>query len=523
MMRAQVFQFAPIFTDHMVLQRDACNALFGIGTPGDVVTVCVPERAIRVETVVLPDGNWRAVLPPSGTGEAVSLTAQSGAEKLILHDVVYGEVWLAGGQSNMEFMLKDAKGGADELKACECSRVRCFQVPRNTYVDAAYEKAFEEAKWQTASPQTAGAWSAVAYLAAKELASELDVPVGIIGCNYGGSSVSCWIPESDLAAHKAGHPYLEDYRKATQGKTYAEMIAAYNAYLEYHAAWEKRMARCYQEDGDMPWDEVIRRCGENQWPGPMGIKSPYRPGGMYHTMLSRIVPYTIRGVFYYQGESDDHRPDTYGTLLTMMIARWRRAFLRDDLPFVLVQLPMFAYMDTPENGAWSKIREAQLRVSRTVQNVGLAVALDCGEFGNIHPVDKHAVGHRVALQAKCLVYGAAPCETSAPVYRRSYTLGDVLTVELDNASDGLEFHGTPEGFEIAGMDGVYHPAQVRIDGNRLHLTNPEVPVPAAARYAWVNYGAVTLYGKNGIPASPFRTTPFPMPLVSQMDMKSGEV
>lgn len=160
----------------------------------------------------------------------------------------------------------------------------------------------------------------------------------------------------------------------------------------------------------MPWDEVIRRCGENQWPGPMGVKSPYRPSGMYHTMLCRITPYTIRGVFYYQGENDDHRPETYATLLQMMIARWRQDFENDSLPFVLVQLPMFAYLDAPENGAWSKLHEAQLRVSRTVQHVGLAVILNCGELGNIHPTDKRKVGHRVALQAECLAYGLPPQE-----------------------------------------------------------------------------------------------------------------
>lgn len=178
----------------------------------------------------------------------------------------------------------------------------------------------DAARWELPDPETSGTWSAAAYLAAKELAQTQGVPVGIIGCNYGGSSVSCWLPESDLQAHAAGHPYLQDYADAAAGKTDAEMIAEYDEYVAYHTAWESRMQKCYQEDSNMPWDEIIRRCGENRYPGPLGIKSPYRPAGMYHTMLQRVVPYTIRGFFYYQGENDEIRPDTYGTLLTMLIA-----------------------------------------------------------------------------------------------------------------------------------------------------------------------------------------------------------
>lgn len=512
MQQNQLLCFAPIFSDHMVLQRGTNVAVFGNGAPGVSVRVCVPERGITTETTVGSDGKWRVTLPPANAGSACTLTVQSRTEKLSLSDVVFGEVWLAGGQSNMEFMLKDAKGGAEELAQCANSGVRYFQVPRNTFVDAVYAQDFAKAHWETASPETTATWSAVAYLAAKELAEKLHVPVGVIGCNYGGSSVSCWMPESDLQAHAAGHAYLADYRNAAEGKTDAEMIAEYDAYLEYHSAWTQRMEKCYQEDGNMPWDEVIRRCGENRWPGPMGVKSPYRPAGMYHTMLRRIVPYTIRGVFYYQGENDDHRPETYATLLSIMIARWRQDFENDTLPFVLVQLPMFAYLDTPENGAWSKLREAQLRVSRTVKHVGLAVALDCGELGNIHPTDKHAVGHRMALQAQYLVYGAEPQETCGPLYHSYFVNGDTLTVTFDCAEQGMTWYGEPDGFELAGADGVYYLAQAVLEGDRVHLTCSDVPHPVSARYAWRNYGVVTLYGANGIPASPFRTEPTILPL-----------
>ncbi len=505
-----MIQCATIFTDHMLLQRGKPIAVFGTGTPGETVTVSVPERRCTVSGAVGADGSWCVTLPPmpGGTGCAMTVNEQT------FTDVAFGEVWLAGGQSNMEFMLKDAKNGAAELAQCADSNVRYFSVPRNTFRDDAYKAAMDAAHWELPSPETSGTWSAAGYLAAKELAQTLGVPMGIIGCNFGGSSVSCWLPEEDLRAHTAGHPYLQDYADAVAGKTDEEMIAAYDEYVTYHTAWEKRMQKCYQEDGNMPWDEIIRRCGENRYPGPMGIKSPYRPAGMYHTMLRQVTPYTIRGFFYYQGENDEIRPDTYGTLLTMLIARWRQDFRDETLPFLLVQLPMHTYADTPENGAWSKLREAQMRVYQTVKNTGIAVILDCGEYCNIHPVDKHPVGHRLALQARRLVYGETELQAFGPIYRSFAAEGDTLTVFFSHAEQGMVWHGEPVGFEIAGADGVYHPAKAVLDGNTVRLTADGVDAPVAARYNWVNYGPVSLFGTNGIPAAPFRTDAPVMPLTA---------
>lgn len=510
-----MLKLPPIFSDHMVLQREKPVAVFGTGTPGEAVTVTLSPMQLTAAGLVAPDGSWRVTLPPVQAGTDCTLTVQSADESRVFSDVAFGEVWLAGGQSNMEFMLMQAKGGAEECKVCADSGVRCFQVPRNTFVDAQYHQDMAASHWQTASTDVCGTWSAVAYFAAKELVQKLGVPVGIIGCNYGGSSVSCWLPEEDLQANTAGHAYLTDYQQATAGKTDAEMIRAYDEYVAYHTVWEKKASACYQENPNTPWEEILRRCGENRWPGPMGIKSPYRPAGMYHTMLQTVVPYTLRGFFYYQGENDDHRPDTYATLLSTLIARWRREFEDDSLPFLLVQLPMYTLCDMEEKEQWSKLREAQLRVFRTVKNTGLAVILDCGEYGNIHPAEKQPVGHRLALQARRLVYGETQLAAFPPLYRCAYTAGTIMTVCFDYAETGLEWHGEPAGFELAGADGKWFPAKAVIDGNTVKLQSDSVPKPIAARYAWVNYGPVSLYGKNGIPASPFRTAGQIMPLIAQ--------
>ena len=501
---------APIFTDYMVLQREKNAVVFGSGTPGEKVYVAIPERKIAVHTIVKKDGSWRVFLPPQSAGTGLTMTVNNRT----FHDVAYGEVWLAGGQSNMEFMLKDANGWQDEQMQCQNSSVRCYQVPRNVFADSDYEIQFSKSIWQLPNKETCANWSAVAYYAAKELAQQLGVTVGIISCNYGGSSVSCWMPESDLEAHRAGHAYLEDYRKATASKTDEQMIAEYDAYLEYHSAWTARMEKCYQEDGNTPWEEIIRRCGENRWPGPMGIKSPYRPAGMYHLMLKRITPYTLAGVFYYQGENDEHRPNSYATLLTVMISRWRHDFENDTLPFILVQLPMFAYLGAPENESWSKIREAQMRVFQTVKHTGIAVILDCGELGNIHPTEKCSVGHRLALQARYHVYKQRELDAFGPLYHHCTVDGDTIIVTFSHAEKGMQWHGEPVGFAIAGADGIYYPAKPILADNTVRLTSEFVSCPQTVRYNWVNYGPVSLYGFNGIPAAPFRTDALPMPLLA---------
>ena len=256
---------AAIFTDHMLLQRGKSIAVFGTGTAGEPVTVSVPQRHCTVSSAVRQDGTWRVTLPPMPAGTGCTLTVNEQE----FSDVAFGEVWLAGGQSNMEFMLKDARNGTAELEQCRNSNVRYFQVPRNTFADDAYTAAWNAARWELPDPETSGTWSAAAYLAAKELAQTQGVPVGIIGCNYGGSSVSCWLPESDLQAHAAGHPYLQDYADAAAGKTDAEMIAEYDEYVAYHTAWESRMQKCYQEDSNMPLrGKPLPRAAGHQEPLP---------------------------------------------------------------------------------------------------------------------------------------------------------------------------------------------------------------------------------------------------------------
>ncbi len=361
------------------------------------------------------------------------------------------------------------------------------------------------------SAENASSWSAVGYYFAKELSKRLGVTVGIIGCNWGGSSASAWIKREYLEHDSRLKPYLDDYDNAIAGKTDEEMIKEFDEYVVKQTIWDRNINEYIAANPGVKWAKVIELFGENRYPGPMGIKNPMRPCGLYETMVSRIAPYTITGVLWYQGESDDHRPHTYEYLLKTLIQNWRNAWKDKELPFMIVQLPMFIYEDTPDTKSWAYIREAQENVYLSVKNTGLAVCLDCGEFNNIHPVDKAPVGHRLYMQAMTEVYGLMGYSMSLPpLYDNFEIIDDAVLIHLMNCEKGLG--GKNEdclgGFEVAGADGVYYPADATVKLPYLELRSEKVPNPQNARFMWTNYAEVSLFGVNGLPLAPFRTDRF---------------
>ena len=223
-------------------------------------------------------------------------------------------------------------------------------------------------------------------------------------------------------------------------------------------------------------------------------------------MLMRVGPYTLAGFLYYQGESDDHSPRTYYTLLTTLIRVWRERWGDDRLPFIMVQLPAFKYSGDPDYKHWCLIREAQMRAFNTVKNTGIAVTIDCGEMDNIHPVDKIPVGERLCLQAEKLVYGM-DVPAFGPVYESSSVSDGTMFISFAHAEDGLEIKGGRlSGFELAGEDKKFFPADTELCGSRVMLFSEQVPEPKYARYAWGNFPEYSVFGRNGIPLAPFRTS-----------------
>jgi sialate O-acetylesterase len=222
-------------------------------------------------------------------------------------------------------------------------------------------------------------------------------------------------------------------------------------------------------------------------------------------MLMRVCPYTLKGFLYYQGESDDHKPNSYYRLFTNLIGLWREKWGDDELPFIMVQLPMFKYANDPDYKHWCLIREAQMRAYNTVKNTGIAVISDCGEFDNIHPVDKVPVGERLCLQAEKLAYGM-DVDADGPIFKSYIYRDGGMELIFDHAENGFEVKGKAVGtFEIAGEDKLFYRAEAQLDGNRIFIKSDKVSVPKYARFDWFNWTDVVLYGKNGIPAAPFRT------------------
>jgi len=312
-----------------------------------------------------------------------------------------------------------------------------------------------------------------------------------------------------------------------------QYLADLEAYKKEIQAWDEKKNACYAKNPDIDWNQVLEICGPCPWPGPMGPRSEFRPCGLYDTMIQSCVPYTLKGFLWYQGESDEGYADSYPKLMRGVIEAWRREFKDEDLPFLFVQLPMFKNKCDPDYTSWADLREAQMKVFRSVKNTGIAVALDLGKFNDIHPSHKLECGERLALQALYHVYGkiTKPEDAFGPMFRYAVPDGDGLKLYFDYVPKGFvidykavnytpEYKTIPQptpamecppqyilGFEVQHRDGNWQPAiatpfcENGVYGIR--LTAIFVPQPVHARYAWANWAPVTVFGTNGLPLAPF--------------------
>ncbi|GKX68611.1 sialate O-acetylesterase [Inconstantimicrobium mannanitabidum] len=496
---------AAVFSDNMVLQREKNINIWGTGDNGSIVTVTLDEHSVSTRVI---DNKWMAILPSMKAGGPYVVKITDGKSSIEFSNVMIGEVWLAGGQSNMELELQNSKDGKDVVANINNNKVRFYNTLRLSYIDDEFYEKESNNAWQECSPETAGTWSAVGYYYAKKLSEELNVTVGVIGCNWGGTSASAWISRESLELDKDTNTYVEEYDKANEGRTFEEYVKELEEYNNWYEAWQKRVDKCYAEKPDILWSQVQKIAGECRWPEPLGPKSPFRAGGLYETMLQRVTPYTLRGFIYYQGESDDHKPKIYGKLLAKLIEQWRKDWQDDELPFMFVQLPMFIGREDEDKKNWAIIREQQMKVHKTIKNTGIAMILDCGEFDNIHPLDKQSVGLRLAVQSLYHVYGKN-VHAYGPIYKSLKYLNNAIELSFEHAEGGIQVKGEKvEGFEIAGEDKKFIPADVKINNNKVIVSAKEVTEPKYVRYAWTNYGPVTLFNNVGLPMSTFRTSEY---------------
>lgn len=511
-----------VFGDHMVLQGGVRVPVWGKASPGEAVRVEVGSgpatTATTASTVASPDGRWKVFLGPLPTGAPLTLTVRGrtadGTESTLTRtDVLVGEVWLASGQSNMDFRVArtdtrtwcGVEDQAGVIAAADHPKLRMF-IAEFALRDEPQDDV--KGRWLVCSPETAGEFSAVGYYFALELQKKLDRPIGIVLTSYGASTAQAWISADRLKAHPQLASMLDDYAKACADWASGASEARYKSALaEWEAAAEKAKAA---------GKNVPRKPGAPRNPH----EDQHNPALLYNGMVAPLVPYAMKGVTWYQGESNGYNSALYLELMKTLIADWRRAWSEGskgagaegstptEFPFLSVQLAGYrAPASQPvENSQIANVRDAQLK-SLAVPNTALATAVDVGDAQNVHPKNKAEVGRRLSLAALRLAYGqetphAGP--TVASVTRE----GSRLRVTFENTFGGLVFKGgAATGFALRDEAGKWHAASATVEGDSVLLSAPEVPEPKEARYAWANNPPISLYGRSGLPAYPFRTDP----------------
>lgn len=523
------YSVAAVFSNHMVLQRNKIITIFGYGKNGTKIFAELfneKNQLLCKNSTEVVGEKWKIQLLSQPQMENCTLKIND----TIFTDISIGEVWLAGGQSNMEFELQNCTEGPSELQNEKSPNVRFYYTNKIAWKDDSFYEAEKNTCWQTWDSEWKKVWSAVGYFFAKKLAKDLGCTVGIIGCNWGGTSASAWMRKEFLEKDDELKTYLTEQEEATKGKSIEQQCKEYDDYSKENDEWQKKCNQLYETVPNITWDEVQKRIGQCKWPGPKSCKNPYRPTGLYDCMLSRILPYTIKGVIWYQGESDDHKPKMYYKLFREMINNWRTDWNDDELPFVFVQLPEHRYEYDKDFKNWCLIREAQEKIHKTIKNSWMTVALDLGQYNDIHPKAKKTLGFRMENVALSKIYKKSDEKNAFSPMLEDFFVGEnTITLSFSNAENGFEIHDDKKeleelknmeqkqgnkipddftGFEIAGSDGIFYPAQFEFSKekpNQIILTSKKVINPKNARYAWYNYGPVTIFGKNGLPLSPFRT------------------
>lgn len=493
----RTFQLAAIFSDHMVLQRDKPIKVWGTASEECQISV---EFCGQRRTAQAVQGKWGVILDPRPAGGPFEMKVVGSGTEIRLTDIMVGEVWLAGGQSNMEMMIQNTVHWNEAKSMPDYGVIRYYDAPRVAYDGEKYE----ERVWQVTNTENVGDFSAVAYYFAIGIYNHLKVPVGIINCNWGGTSASCWMSEEYLLADDEIRVYYDEYQKLIADQDPAVYEYEYERYSNQVREYAEEKAKISIDPRNTEDYLAAVNAIIYPWPPPMGPKCFLRPCGLYHTMIRKIVPYSIRGTIWYQGETDAARPLLYGKLFSHLIRNWREDWQDPEMPFLFVQLPGYA-VDNPEGEEWALLREQQFLVSRSVHNTGIVVSYDCGAKDNLHPTLKKPIGERLALLARNKIYGEA-LESSGPVFARKEINGNRMAIYFDHAGQGLTARGGPlQGFQISGPDGIFRNATAEIKGNTVEVYHEDLADPRDARYLWANYAEGNLYNKNGLPASPFRT------------------
>jgi len=453
---AAQLKLASIFTNNMVLQQQAQVPVWGWTSAGKTVRVTSSWNKKTITTKADASGKWKLNLQTPSAGGPYQLTISDG-QNLGLNNVMIGEVWLCTGQSNMEMPMKGFKGqpiiGSNEaiLKSAN-KNIRVYTVPRGaTTTPQANSKPSD---WKEAAPEAISNFSATAYYFGKDLNELLNVPIGLIHVSYGGSPAESWMDAETLAAFPE---------------------------IKIPAATDS-------------------------------IKSPNRtPTALYNAMLHPVIGYGIKGIVWYQGESNYDRPDQYENLFPAMVKQWRTQWNNAMLPFYFTQIAPYNYAQLPPYNVGGKynsayLRDAQRKSVDKIANSAMAVLLDAGEENNIHPANKKIVGERLALLALAKTYGLKGFGAESPAYDTLVVANGIAEVKFKNAGNWLTSYGKElQLFEIAGKDKIFYPAKAVIYRSSVMVSSPQVKEPVAVRYAFKDFTTGELFSTEGLPVSSFRT------------------
>jgi sialate O-acetylesterase len=480
-----------LISDGMVLQRGMKAPIWGTADEGEQVTVQFQGQEI---VTTAKEGKWSVNLENLKTGGPFPMKIK-GKKTIEFKNVLVGDVWIASGQSNMEWPVRLSDKAEQAIASSKNPMIRLFTVAKRP---ASAPISEVQGSWQECGPDSVKNFSAVAYFFGKDLQSSQKVPIGLIHTSWGGTPAEAWTSSAALES-ESSLKYLAE-RQARSLQEYPRMI---DRLIDELTKYKRAVAKLSAEHKDLPTAPFFQIANP--------ARDPMVATTLYNGMIAPLIPYAIKGAIWYQGESNAGRALEYRTLLPTMIKNWRADWKQGDFPFLIVQLAPFLKIDVdPQESAWAELREAQLLTTKKVPNTAIAVITDVGEEKDIHPKWKGPVGERLARAARALANGEKVVY-SGPTYRSMKVEGSRIAIDFDNVGGGLVAKGVPlVGFTIAGKDRKFFRADAEILDNKVVVWSKDVEQPVAVRFGWANYPVVNLWNKDGLPASPFRTDDFPM-------------
>ena len=442
---------ASLLTDNMVLQRNSEVKLWGKADPNQKLNIQVDWNNDKITTVANEKGEWLVKVKTTEAGGPYSLSIISGKEKVLLQNILLGEVWLCSGQSNMEIPVigygdQPVNGSTDALLTAGNNNLRLYTVGK---LSIATPQDTCKGSWSVATAESVSKFSAVGYFFARILQQSLNIPVGIITSNWGGSRIEAWMKNDVITG------FADAYKQTIQEK----------------------------------------------------MQPNQRASKLYNGMIAPIVNYNIKGAIWYQGESNIINYQDYTALQEAMVKSWRTDFGVGDFPFYFVQIAPHIYGNSKANNSAFQ-REAQYNSMALIPNSGMVATVDIGEEKCIHPAEKLTISKRLALWALSETYNVKGLPYKSPAYKSMQVKDSVVVISFENATNGLTTFGkTVECFEVAGLDSIFYPAKLNINQKQARVYSPKVKVPVAVRYNFCNFSPTNgfLYNTAGLPVLPFRT------------------